>query len=92
MIARVSTRWLLTVWGALVIATLISAALGAEEGASSVGVRTGTVIALAVAFVKAHLIGMQFMELRHAGDGLSRLFTVWVLVVAITIIGLYLKG
>jgi heme/copper-type cytochrome/quinol oxidase subunit 4 len=92
VIARVSTRWLLTVWGALVIATLISAGLGAHEGVASVGVRGGTVMAFAVAFVKVHIIGMQFMELRHASRGLSRLFSAWVVVVATVIIGIYLKG
>jgi hypothetical protein len=43
-----------------------------------------------VAFVKARLIGLYFMDLRHAPTALRVLFEAWCVAVCGTVIGLYL--
>jgi len=57
-------------WLVLVAATLVSWAVGAEHGTgSAVGV-----VVLGIAAIKVRLVGLDFMELRHAPLGLRALF------------------
>jgi hypothetical protein len=83
----------LVVWGALVLATLLSWYLGTDHGLSSRdGQSIATSIVLVVAFVKIRFIASDFMELRHAPAGLRRAFDLWVVVVCLTLVGFYLGG
>ncbi|UXA17249.1 cytochrome C oxidase subunit IV family protein [Mycobacterium sp. SMC-4] len=52
----------LSTWVLLVAATVVSWAVGADHGAGSAAV----VIVLAIAAIKVRLVGLDFMELRHA--------------------------
>jgi len=49
-------------WFILVAATVVSWAVGAEHGTGSVL----AVVVLAIAAIKVRLVGLDFMELRHA--------------------------
>ncbi len=54
---RAGLTWLL-----LIAATVVSWAVGAEHGTGSVV----AVVVLAIAAIKVRLVGLDFMELRHA--------------------------
>ena len=54
---RAGLTWLL-----LIAATIVSWAVGAEHGTGSVV----AVVVLAIAAIKVRLVGLDFMELRHA--------------------------
>jgi caa(3)-type oxidase subunit IV len=76
------------VWSILVGATLGSWWLGTDPGA---GDHTGAgAIVLLVAFVKARLIGLYFMELRRAPTPLRLMFEVWCFAACGTVVGLFL--
>jgi hypothetical protein len=46
-------------------------------------------VLVSVAFFKVRLVGLHFMELRHAPPVLRGLFEVWVVVVCAAVLGLY---
>lgn len=77
----------LVVWAALVAATLISLALG-EDWIGHGDFAAALVIA--IAFVKVRLVGMHFMELRHAPLPLRIAFQAYCGVASIVLIVLYL--
>ena len=81
---------MVAVWAVLVAATIVSWAVGGGHGAG--GHEAATVAVLAVAFVKVHLVGLYFMELRSAPVPLRLLFEGWVVVTGSVLIGLYLSG
>jgi hypothetical protein len=73
-------------WVILVAATLASFALGADHG-------TGSLIAvgvLAIAAFKVRLVGLDFMELRHAPIPLRAAFEVYCVALWALLSGLYL--
>jgi hypothetical protein len=78
------------VWLALVAATGLSFALG--SGHTSGAGKAVISCVLAIAFIKAWLVGRWFMELRTAPRWLRSVFDAWVLVVGAALIGLYLSG
>ena len=73
-------------WLLLVAATVISWAVGAEHGTGSVV----AVVVLAIAAIKVRLVGLDFMELRHAPIPLRVLFETYCFVVWAVLSGLYL--
>jgi hypothetical protein len=76
---RAGVSWLL-----LVAATLVSWAVGAEHGTGS----AVAVLVLGIAAIKVRLVGLDFMELRHAPIPLRAVFEgycvgMWVLLSAL---------
>lgn len=81
------------VWGALVLATLVSVWLGADHGQAGPDGRTfGVAAALVVAFVKIRFIGLDFMELRAAPLVLRLAFEVWCAAAGTVVLLLFLAG
>lgn len=75
------------VWFALVMATAISLALGEDV----IGHQdTAAALVIAIAFVKVRLVGIHFMELRHAPVPLRAAFEVYCAVAATVLIVLLL--
>ncbi|APE14306.1 cytochrome C oxidase subunit IV family protein [Mycobacterium crocinum] len=73
-------------WLILVAATLASFALGADHG-------TGSLVAvavLAIAAIKVRLVGLDFMELRHAPIPLRVAFEVYCVALWALLSGVYL--
>lgn len=64
------------VWAVLIVATVASWILGAEEGVAPNSAVTLAV--LAIAFLKVRLVGLHFMELREAPIALRAIFELWV--------------
>ncbi|CAN5636505.1 hypothetical protein BH11ACT6_BH11ACT6_15390 [soil metagenome] len=77
---RAGVSWLL-----LVAATLASSIVGAEHGTGSLV----AVVVLAIAAVKIRLVGLDFMELRHAPIPLRVAFEVYCVVLWAGLSGLY---
>ena len=76
------------VWGVLICATLLSWWLGAGHGMSS---RLGASAAvLVVAMIKIRLVGLYFMELRHAPLPLRSIFESYCLLLTCATIGMLL--
>lgn len=73
-------------WLILVAATLVSWAVGADHGTGSML----AVVVLAIAAIKVRLVGLDFMELRHAPIPLRVLFEVYCFAVWAVLSGLYL--
>lgn len=73
-------------WLILVAATCASWALGAEHGTGSVVV----VAVLGIAAVKVRLVGLDFMELRHAPIPLRAVFEIYCVALWALLSGLYL--
>lgn len=84
-----ASRRLVVVWLALMAATALSWWVGGEHGPPVEGIRVGAAVALAVAFVKVHYVGLEFMELRGAPAGLRWAFEGWVAVVGGVVVALY---
>ena len=77
---RITATWLL-----LVLATLISWESARGDGSP----RLATSAVLAIAFVKARCIGLEFMELRTAPLPLRLIFEAWVAIVCAGLLALY---
>ncbi|MGD1257017.1 cytochrome C oxidase subunit IV family protein [Mycobacterium seoulense] len=75
-------------WLILIVATLISAALGADHGTGSVMV----VVVLAIAMIKVRLVGLDFTELRNAPVPLRLVFEGYCVGLWALLPGLYLFG
>ena len=74
------------VWAALVVATVVSWAVGSEHG-------TGSLVALlvlGVAMIKVRFVGLDFMELRHAPLPLRAAFDGYCVVLWGVLTGMYL--
>jgi caa(3)-type oxidase subunit IV len=78
--ARVAVVWLV-----LLAATLLSW----ESAHSADGYRLASAVVLLIAFLKARLIGLEFMELRTAPRALRFIFEAWVVVACGTLLALY---
>lgn len=73
-------------WLLLVAATILSWVLGAEHGTGSLV----AVVVLAIAALKVRLVGLDFMELRHAPVALRAVFEFYCFAVWAVLSGLYL--
>ncbi|GAB6919625.1 hypothetical protein JCM9803A_00750 [Rhodococcus erythropolis] len=67
------------VWWGLVIATCISLGVSKSSSASTPDHRYAAAAVLAIAFLKARYIAMDFMEARHAQPVLRWTLEVWFL-------------
>jgi heme/copper-type cytochrome/quinol oxidase subunit 4 len=77
------------VWLSMIVATLGSWLLGVGHELPATYAAISIIV---IAFAKVHFVGLYFMELRSAPLALMAVFEVWVLVVAIVLIGLYLHA
>jgi phosphate/sulfate permease len=75
-------------WLVLIAATLLSFALGADHGTGSLMV----VVVLGIAAIKVRLVGLDFMELRHAPVPLRVAFEVYCVGLWAMLSGLYVFG
>jgi heme/copper-type cytochrome/quinol oxidase subunit 4 len=82
---RVSIVWIL-----LIIATLISWKVGTDHG--GITPHLATTIVIIVAFVKVRLVGLYFMELRHAPPQLRAILEAYCLIVPTTLVIMYLAA
>lgn len=73
-------------WLVLVAATMLSWWLGADHGLDNADAAAALLIAVPLG--KVYLIGMQFMELRHADPRLCRAFQAYCAVAAAGLIGM----
>jgi Prokaryotic Cytochrome C oxidase subunit IV len=73
------------VWAALVGATVVSWALGAEHGTGSLI----AIVVLGVAMIKVRFVGLDFMELRHAPLLLRAAFECYCVVLWCLLAGMY---
>lgn len=73
-------------WLFLVAATLLSWAVGADHGTGS----AVAVLVLAIAAIKVRLVGLDFMELRHAPIPLRAAFEVYCVGIWALLSALYL--
>ncbi|WP_123023545.1 cytochrome C oxidase subunit IV family protein [Mycolicibacterium stellerae] len=73
-------------WLILIAATVISWAVGAEHGTGSMVV----LVVLAIAALKVRLVGLDFMELRHAPIPLRAAFEFYCFAIWAVLSGLYL--
>ena len=80
------------VWVVLVLATVVSWALGSDHGVEGDWRRVASVAVLIVAFVKVRFIGMYFMDLRDAPLPLRAGYQLYCLAVCATVVGFYLAA
>ena len=73
-------------WVILIAATIVSWAIGAEHGTGSLV----AVVVLAIAAIKARLVGLDFMELRQAPIPLRAVFECYCVGMWALLSGLYL--
>jgi hypothetical protein len=73
-------------WLLLVAATVVSLAVGAEHGTGSMV----AIVVLAIAAIKVRLVGLDFMELRHAPTPLRVIFEAYCFAIWAVLSGLYL--
>ena len=73
-------------WLILIVATVFSWAVGAEHGTGSLA----AVVVLAIAAIKVRLVGLDFMELRHAPVALRTMFETYCFLMWAVLSGLYL--
>jgi hypothetical protein len=76
------------IWFLLVLATLTTWRLGTEHGLGSH--EAASVAIVVIAFVKVRLVGLYFMELRHAPVALRSLFEGYCLAVCTLVLAMYL--
>jgi len=69
------------VWVGLVAATLVTFWLGTDHPFARAGVGLAASIAIVIGIGKATVIGLEFMELRHAPRGLRAAFLAWCTIV-----------
>lgn len=74
------------VWAILVVATLVSWAVGSEHGTGS----AIAVVVLGVATVKVRFVGLDFMELRRAPLVLRAAFECYCVALWCVLTGMYL--
>jgi hypothetical protein len=79
------------IWVFLVVATVVSWALGTDHGFVD-SHRAASLTVLVVAFVKVRFVGLYFMELKDAPLPLRALIEAYCLVVCCLTIGFYLAG
>lgn len=77
-------------WALLMLATVISWYLGGNHALPGGTKEMAVSLIAIVAFVKVHLVGNYFMELRHAPRTLRLVFSGWMVLTCALIVGLYL--
>ncbi|MGV9799222.1 cytochrome C oxidase subunit IV family protein [Mycobacterium sp. NPDC003449] len=77
-------------WAVLVLLTLISVVLGADHAAGGMGPRVATVAVLVIAFAKAAVVAMNFMEVKTAPNHLRLAFATVLTSSLIVTLTLYL--
>ncbi|HTK66474.1 MAG TPA: cytochrome C oxidase subunit IV family protein [Pseudonocardia sp.] len=77
-------------WAVLMLATVISWSLGTHHGPALHDPRFAATGVIVIAFIKVHLVGRHFMELREAPRALVLWFDGWVVAVCAVVAGLYL--
>jgi Prokaryotic Cytochrome C oxidase subunit IV len=85
MMASGSRRRVTAVWLVLVAATLFSW----ESARSSGDYRLASSAVLLIAFLKARLIGLEFMELRSAPAQLRLIFEGWTVIACTSLLAFY---
>ena len=84
---------LLVVWLALCAITIVSLVVGSLDGRVAHGANAAiTSSAIGIAIVKVRIIFREFMEVRHAPVLLRRLTDLWVLLTAVSLLGVYFAG
>jgi hypothetical protein len=87
-------RRLFATWLALVAITM--AYLWIDHVADNGAVRTAsvavTITAIVVALVKVRIIMREFMEVRHSPPLLCRITDLWILLMAVAMLGAYFVG
>lgn len=78
------------IWLLLMMVTGGSLWIAVDHGIDDTTVATAVVMTLAV--VKAYLVGMFFMELRHAPFVLRAVFNAWCTACWAAVLGIYLLG
>ena len=76
------------VWAALVIFTVLSFVLGGEHVVDNG--KLAAAIVLGIGAVKVRLVGLHFMELRHAPVALRAVFEIYCVVLFLALMGIYL--
>jgi len=86
-------RRLLFVWLALCAVTIVSLIVGSLDGRVAHGPNAAiTSCAIAIAIIKVRIIFREFMEVRHAPVLLRRLTDLWVVLTAVSLLGVYFAG
>jgi hypothetical protein len=75
------------VWAALVVFTVASFALGGEHLIDNKTLAAALVIGIAA--IKIRLVGLHFMELRHAPIALRLVFEAYCVVLFLALMGIY---
>jgi hypothetical protein len=83
--ARTSAIWLI-----LILASFLTWWLGTNDSRDQQSDRVMIVAVVVIAFLKAYLVGMEFMEVRGAPALLRGLLTGWVGLLAVAVTTLYL--
>jgi hypothetical protein len=86
---RLFFAWLILV-GITLLYLLIDQAV--DHGGVLVASATVTLAAICLALVKVRIIMTEFMEVRNAPRILCRITDLWVVLMAVTLIGTYLGG
>ena len=89
--ASTSTLRITWLWALLVFATALSWEFGHGFGVGG-DPRQAATLVLAIAFLKARVVFLDFMELRHAPRGLRLAVEAWALGVGGTLVGLCWLG
>ena len=74
-------RRAIVVWVLLVALTVSTSWLGTHHPFASTDARFGSVLVIALAFVKVWFIAADFMEVRHAPRALRIAFGSWIIVI-----------
>jgi hypothetical protein len=76
------------IWVVLILATLTSLLLGADDLVTAV--KLASVLVIVIAFIKVRLVGLYFMELRDAPVPLRLIFEGYCLVVCVALVVMFL--
>jgi len=76
------------VWLALISATAATVWLGTDHPFMNVGAHFATSLALGLAFLKAYLIGQDFMEIRTAPRALRLAFAAWIFIFGLSVLAI----
>jgi hypothetical protein len=83
--ARTTAIWLI-----LILASFLTWWLGTNDSRDQLSDRVMIAAVIVIAFLKAYLVGMEFMEVRGAPTVLRALLTGWVGLFAVAVTTLYL--
>jgi Prokaryotic Cytochrome C oxidase subunit IV len=77
------------IWVILILASFLTWWLGTNDSRDQLSDRVMIAAVVVIAFLKAYLVGMEFMEVRGAPAVLRGLLTGWVGLLAVAITTLY---